>query len=142
MYLNCHSYHSLRYGTIPIDVLVAQAKSCGVKTLALTDINTVTGIYEFKKLCEEASIKPIVGIEFRQNNKLLYIGLAKNQKGIGEMCRLLTKHNLSSIDLPYFAPNFEHVVVIYPSGNIPENLRDFEYIGIKPEEVIKLFKSE
>jgi hypothetical protein len=28
--------------------------------------------------------------------------------------------------------------VIYPSGNIPENLRDFEYIGIKPEEVIKL----
>jgi hypothetical protein len=26
--------------------------------------------------------------------------------------------------------------VIYPSGNIPENLRDFEYIGIKPEEVI------
>jgi len=142
MYLNCHSYHSLRYGTIPIDVLVAQAKSCGVNTLALTDINTVTGIYEFKKLCEEENIKPIVGIEFRQNNKLLYIGLAKNQKGIGEMCRLLTKHNLSSTDLPYFAPNFEHVVVIYPSGNIPENLRDFEYIGIKPEEVIKLFKPE
>jgi hypothetical protein len=41
------------------------------------------------------------------------------------MCRLFTKHNLSSTDLPYFAPNFEHVVVIYPSGNIPENLRDF-----------------
>jgi DNA polymerase III alpha subunit len=45
--------------------------------LALTDINTVTGIYEFKKY-EEENIKPIVGIEFRQNNKL-YIGLAKTK---------------------------------------------------------------
>ena len=142
MYLNCHSYHSLRYGTIPIDELVAQAKSCGAKALALTDINTVTGIYEFTKLCEEVNIKPIVGVEFRQNNQLLYIGLAKNQKGIGEICRLLTKHNLSKTDLPYFAPNFEHVYVIYPTDNSPENLRDFEYIGIKPTEVIKLFKSE
>ena len=142
MYLNCHSYHSLRYGTIPVDELIAQAKTCGVTALTLTDINTITGIYEFKKRCDEASIKAIVGVEFRQNNQLLYIGLAKNQNGIGEMCRLLTKHNLSKTELPYFAPNFEHVIIIYPSENAPENLRDFEYIGIKPTEIIKLFKPD
>jgi DNA polymerase-3 subunit alpha/error-prone DNA polymerase len=44
--------------------------------MALTDINTVTGIYDFIKECK-AVIKPLVGIEFRYNNKLLYIGLAK-----------------------------------------------------------------
>ena len=142
MFLNCHSYHSLRYGTIPLHDLVEQAKMCNAKSLALTDINTVTGIYDFVKLCHEANIKPIVGVEFRQNNQLLFIGLAKNQKGIGEMCRLLTKHNLSKTNVPYFAPNFEHVIIIYPSENSPENLRDFEYIGIKPEQVIKLFKLE
>ena len=142
MFLNCHSYHSLRYGTIPIDELVAQAKTCGATALALTDINTVTGIYDFVKLCHEANIKPIVGVEFRQNNQLLFIGLAKNQKGIGEMCRLLTKHNLEKSNLPYFAPNFEHVIIIYSPENSPENLRDFEYIGIKPEQVIKLFKPD
>ena len=142
MYLNCHSYHSLRYGTIPVDELIAQAKTCGVTALALTDIKTITGIYEFKKRCDEANIKAIVGVEFRQNNQLLYIGLAKNQNGIGEMCRLLTKHNLSKTELPYFAPNFEHVIIIYPSENAPENLRDFEYIGIKPTEIIKLFKPD
>jgi hypothetical protein len=60
--------------------------------------------------------------------------LSQNQREL-EKCVACTKHNLSSTDLPYFAPNFEHVVVIYPSGNIPENLRDFEYIGM-PEEVI------
>jgi DNA polymerase-3 subunit alpha/error-prone DNA polymerase len=51
MYINCHSYHSLRYGTIPLNELVQQAASCGVK-LWLTDINTVTGIYDFIKECK------------------------------------------------------------------------------------------
>jgi DNA polymerase-4 len=37
MYINCHSYHSLRYGTIPLNELVQQAASCGVETMALTD---------------------------------------------------------------------------------------------------------
>ena len=142
MYLNCHSYHSLRYGTIPLNELVEQAQQQGLKSLALTDINTVTGIYEFKKLCNEANIKPIVGIEFRQDNKLLFIGLAKNQSGIGEMCRLLTKHNLSKTELPNQAPAFENVFVIYPTDNIPPALRNFEYVGIRPEEVVKLFKTE
>jgi hypothetical protein len=31
MYINCHSYHSLRYGTIPLNELVQQAASCGVQ---------------------------------------------------------------------------------------------------------------
>jgi DNA polymerase-3 subunit alpha/error-prone DNA polymerase len=81
MYINCHSYHSLRYGTIPLNELVQQA-ACGVETMALTDINTVTGIYDFIKECKAVAIKPLVGIEFRYNNKLLYIGLAKTQQAL------------------------------------------------------------
>ncbi|CAH0336579.1 Error-prone DNA polymerase [Flavobacterium sp. CECT 9288] len=142
MYLNCHSYHSLRYGTIPLNELVQQAKISGLTSVALTDINTVTGIYDFTKQCKEVGIKPIVGVEFRQNNRLLFIGLAKNQKGIGEMCRFLTQHNLSKTHLPEVAPVFENVFVIYPTTNMPNELRNFEYIGIRPEEVIKLFKTE
>jgi DNA polymerase-3 subunit alpha/error-prone DNA polymerase len=38
-----------------------------------TDINTVTGIYDFTKQCKEVGIKPIVGVEFRQNNRLLLL---------------------------------------------------------------------
>jgi DNA polymerase-3 subunit alpha/error-prone DNA polymerase len=49
-------------------------------------INTVTGIYDFIKECKAVAIKP-VGIEFRYNNKLLYIGLAKNAAGLAEMNR-------------------------------------------------------
>ncbi len=49
MFINCHSFHSLRYGTLSIEELVKQAHESGVKELVLTDINTVTGIYDFKK---------------------------------------------------------------------------------------------
>lgn len=52
MYLNCHTYHSLRYGTISPEDLVQQAKDMGVQAPALTDINTVTGIYDFIRACE------------------------------------------------------------------------------------------
>lgn len=142
MYLNCHSYHSLRYGTIPLDELVEQAKKCNVKAMALTDINTVTGIYDFIKACKAVEIKPLVGIEFRHNNKLLFIGLAKNKDGIGEMCRLLTKHNFENLAIPDYAPEFINVAVIYPMENVPSVLKDNEYIGIRSEQLIKLFKNE
>jgi DNA polymerase-3 subunit alpha/error-prone DNA polymerase len=38
--------------------------------MALTDINTVTGIYDFIKECKAVAIKPLVGIEFRYNKLL------------------------------------------------------------------------
>ena len=141
MYLNCHSYHSLRYGTIPLQELVEQAVACNVKALALTDINTVTGIYDFIKACKAVHIKPIVGIEFRQNYQLLFMGLAKNKEGIGEMCRLLTKHNFDNTPLPTQAPEWNHVAVMYPMENSPSILRDYEYIGVRSEQLIKFYKA-
>lgn len=140
MYLNCHSYHSLRYGTIPLDELVEQAVACNVQALALTDINTITGIYDFIKKCDAVHIKPLVGIKFRQNNKLHFIGIAKNKDGIGEMCRLLTKHNFENTSLPFSAPAFNHVFVIYPMENMPEVLAENEFMGIRAEQLIKLVR--
>lgn len=142
MYINCHSYHSLRYGTISVNDLVLQAQKCKVKVLALTDINTITGIYEFVKACEKASIKPVVGIEFRLNNRLLYIGLAKNRAGIGEMCKLLSAHNCDGAELPKKAPEFENVFVIYPFSNKPQVLKQHEFIGVKHEELNFLVQEE
>jgi DNA polymerase-3 subunit alpha len=62
MYLNCHSYYSLRYGTLTIEELVQQAKQLNIKTLALTDINSSQGIMDFIKECNENDIQPIAGI--------------------------------------------------------------------------------
>ncbi|MDR2230174.1 MAG: DNA polymerase III subunit alpha [Flavobacteriaceae bacterium] len=142
MYLNCHTFHSLRYGTLSVEDLVNTAKINGVDTLCLTDINTVTAIYEFLKLCKEVEIKPIVGMEVRHDNKLLYILLAKNAKGIAEINQLLTDHNCGGIPLPECNPAFQHVIILYPMENVPEVLSDNEYIGIRPEQLNLLFRSE
>ncbi|WP_294825013.1 DNA polymerase III subunit alpha [uncultured Flavobacterium sp.] len=142
MYLNCHSFHSLRYGTIPVADLVALGKAFGVHAMALTDINTVTGIYEFYRTCLEMGIKPIVGMEFRQDHKLLYIALAKNRAGLGEINCHRTSYNLQDTPIPPISPDFKNVVVIYPIENVPETLRHFEYIGIKPENISLLIRPE
>ncbi|KQO20843.1 DNA polymerase III subunit alpha [Flavobacterium sp. Leaf82] len=142
MYLNCHSFHSLRYGTIPLEELIAHAAACGVTAIALTDINTVTGIYDFIKGCDAAGIKPLVGMEFRSEHELRYIGLAKNASGLAEMNRFLTSHNYEKTSLPLSAPCFSDVFVIYPLENAPVSLTENEFIGIRPEQLPKLVLSD
>ncbi|MCY1662587.1 DNA polymerase III subunit alpha [Chryseobacterium sp. SL1] len=142
MYLNCHTYHSLRYGTLSVEELVRSASVLGLETLCLTDINTVTAIYEFHKLCKEAGIKPVVGMEIRQDNELLYITLAKDAAGIGEINQMLTASNCDNIPLPRVNPGFKNVVTIYPMENIPETFSKDEYIGIRVEQLNLLFRKE
>ncbi len=142
MFLNCHSFHSLRYGTIPLDDLIKQAADCGATAAALTDINTVTGIYDFIKGCEALGIKPLVGIEFRCRHKLRYIGLAQNAAGLARMNRFLTDHNFSGNPLPEKAPDFESVYFIYTLENAPAQLGENEFIGIQPDQLGRLFIPE
>ncbi|HIB8181456.1 TPA: DNA polymerase III subunit alpha [Elizabethkingia anophelis] len=142
MFLNCHSYHSLRYGTISIEDLVQQAVNIKAKTLALTDINTVTGIYDFYRLCKENGINPVVGIEIKMDNKLRYICLAKNFKGIGEVNKILTEYNCKGKEIPQTNPDLKHNFIIYPLSNIPLSLQDHEFIGIRKDELNLLIKPE
>jgi error-prone DNA polymerase len=117
MFLNCHSYYSLRYGTLSIEKLVETAKSLGITTLALTDINNSTGIMDFARTCTENGIKPVAGIEFRRDDRLLYIGLARNNTGFRELNDFLSYHTIRNLPLPDLAPEFENVVMIYPLSN-------------------------
>lgn len=142
MFLNCHSYHSLRYGTLSIESLVEEARAFGTRELVLTDINTVTGIYEFKKQCETAGIKPIAGVEVRKENRLLYIAVAQEFSGIGEINRLLTAHNCDGEELTEKAPLFKQVFVIYPINNTPETLNENEFIGLREEELNLMIRPE
>lgn len=142
MYLNCHSFHSLRYGTIPLEDLITQAAACGVNAMALTDINTVTGIYDFIKGCAHVGIKPVIGMELRSEHQLRFIGLAKNASGLAEINRFLTRHNFDGTSLSPFAPDFKDVFVIYPLENVPSVLKEHEYIGIRPEQLQQLVLSE
>jgi len=182
VYLNCHTYYSLKYGTLSPKQLAAAAAERGIKNLVLTDINNTSCSYEFIVQCRKQDIKPILGIEFRrgrdersalpkmcmkaprktpnqnphtiistnaeevfntqQNVKFLYLGIAKNQEGFRRLNRLLTEHSLEGSPLPEKAPEMKDTFIIYrkPPKEISD-LRENEYIGIRPEEVNKLFSS-
>ena len=142
MFLNSHTFHSLRYGTLSVEELVKQAVDSGAESLVLTDINTVTAIYDFKKECEKFHIKPIVGVEIRKENKLLYITIARDETGIAEINRLLTNYNCDGAELPQVSPDFQKVFVIYPLQNIPEQLKENEFIGVRAEELNLLIRPE
>lgn len=135
MFINCHSFHSLRYGTISVKELVQQCVDLGIGVAALTDINCISGIYDFHRLCEKSNIRPVVGVDIRTDNKQHYICLAKNQSGIGEINRLLTQHHCEGKDLPLHHPDLPELFVVYPLNNYPEKLQRNEYIGIRPEEI-------
>ena len=143
MYLNTHSYYSLHYGTLSISELLDLAIRNGVGTIALTDINTTMGIPEFVKEAQLKGIKPIAGCEFRNDDDLLFIGLAKNCEGLKELNDWQTEHNLQKKSYPTDAPEFNHVFVVYPFGRkSPKELRENEFTGIRGKQLNKLLTSE
>lgn len=143
MYLSSHSYYSLRYGTLSLEDLIAQAVSKGICAMALTDINNTMGMIDFVKMCGENGIKPVAGVEFRNGDQLLYTGLATNNAGFRELNERITSCNMNQADCKADPGAFDHVFVIYPYGSRRrEQLRENEFIGIRPGETGKLFTSE
>jgi error-prone DNA polymerase len=136
MYLNCHSYYSLRYGTMSVEQLVQKASAAETDVIALTDINNSTAMPEFVSECTKHNVKPVAGIEFRNGNEFLYVGIAANNKGIRELNESLTKQNIDDISAPFPPPEFNDSYIVYSLNKIPDRkLNDNEFIGLRPEEV-------
>lgn len=144
MFLQCHTYYSLRYGVLSPAELVAQAQRWGVSSLALTDINNTSCAVEFVDACTAAGIKPVLGIDFRDpQGRQLYIGLARNESGWESLNRLLSDVSRKGIPLSPLAPPMEHVWIIYPRLIKPiSQFRQNERLGIRPEHVARLFNHD
>ncbi len=142
MYLNVHSYFSLKYGTLSPKNLVMAAQQYGIKALVLTDINNTSCAYEFISCCKKYGVKPVLGIEFRKDNRLLYVGIAKNEQGFFELNRFLTEHSLEEKPLPEIAPKMDYVYIIYEQLVKPiAAFQNHEFLGVRPKAVNQLFNS-
>ncbi len=140
MLINCHSYYSLRYGTITVKSLVQQGLAAGMQAMAITDINTSTGVFDFIQECRKYNIKPVVGMEFRRGQELRYIALAKNNEGFREINQWRSQHNIHKTILPDEAPAFNDCFLIYPLGKAPSRLKEHEYVGVRIQELNKLYR--
>lgn len=139
MLLNVHSYFSLRYGTLSVEQIIKDMIACGYDNAVLTDINNSSAVLDFIRLAKEENINGIAGMEFRNGNELLYIGIAKNERGFKELNDFMTNANRLSKSLPVIAPEFNHVFIIYPYGKQPISiLKENEFIGIRPAQLNKI----
>lgn len=156
----------------------------GISAMALTDINNSSGIIDFVRSCKHSNIAPIAGMEFRDNDALLFVGIARNNKGFRELNEYMSAINLKEKKYSASAPEFNNVYIIYPFERIvsrseaftkpsktchsehseeshnleymnnrdpsltlrmtknvvlkPNNLKDNEFIGVKPSHIHKL----
>ena len=138
MYLNCHSWFSLKYGVMKPDALLEEAAKAGVRTFALTDIHCSAGIPDLVRDADKYGIRPVAGIEFRQGARLLYIGIAKNNEGFQQLNELLSPHLLDDVPFPDRPPELEDVLFIHPFSRAPMVLRPNERVGVKPSELTRL----
>jgi DNA-directed DNA polymerase III PolC len=151
MFLNCHTGFSFKYGTIPPAELFEEAKRCGARKLAITEINNTASYMEMLRLCAKNApgdsgltkfgqpgyrLEIAVGIEFRNDQEFLYVILAKNNEGFEKLNRFLSFHNREGTQFPARAPEIENTLVIYPFGKFePELLRSNEFIGIRKNQL-------
>ncbi len=142
MYLNNHSYYSLRYGAISEIELLEMAQRHGCNEFPLTDINNTSACLNFIRKAPSFDIKPIVGIDFRNDGQQCYVCLAQNNQGFLELNKFLSEHLHGEKAFPDQAPPFNHSLVIYPFEKLlaleKTSFLTNEFIGVGLTDINKL----
>ena len=138
MYLNCHTYYSLRYGTIKPEQLLAIASENCVQTLALTDINSTSACLDVMRLSKKYKIKSVFGVDFRNGVQQQFILIAKSNLGFQNINSYLSAflHD-DSLKIPE-RPEcvLEDCFIIYPYKKGKDfELKSNEFLGISPEDL-------
>lgn len=143
MFINCHTYYSLRHGSISPTLLAESAFKHDIDSIVLTDINNTAGIPEFYFACRQNGIKAIAGVDIRDNtHKQLFILIAKNNQGLAEINRYLTEINQKKRNRETI-PEFNNVYTVIPFENFINNtIAENEYIGIRPTDAKKILSSK
>lgn len=146
LYLNCHTYYSLRYGTFSTRELCKLALHSGVKQFAVTDINNTSACLEFIKLTSGTGIRPLIGIDFRNSAEQQYVGIARDNKGFRQLNEHLSAHLHQNKKFNSDAPSLPDCFIIYPFEKIVSrkktNFDLNEFIGVSADNLRKLKFSE
>ena len=163
---NIKTDYSLMYSMIKINELIEFAKSNSIKALTITDDN-LFGAREFYNECIKNNIKPIIGINIKQNN-LDIILYALNYKGYQELLKIsslyrenndvqLTNSNNLLCILPYESRSlykelehtYKEIYVSYKDEEQKNKIRltnklymnEILYLENQDEETFKCFRS-
>ncbi|WP_241739536.1 DNA polymerase III subunit alpha [Aestuariibaculum marinum] len=132
LYLNCHSYYSLRYGAITPENLLKIGQYYGISAMALTDINNTSACLDFVRLSVNYNIKPVIGVDFRNAAQQQFVVLARNNNGFKNINDYLSHHLCHDLPFSNRTQKMSDTFVIYPFKNEIEieALRENEFIGV------------
>ncbi len=136
MYLNAHTYYSLRYGVLSPSELAEQAKAQQCPKFAITDINTTSACLELLREAPKIGVSSVLGVDFRNGVQQKFVILARNNQGFQELNYYLTKMLHEEREFPDEAPELPHTFVIYPfQKEVQRNLKRYEYLGISITDI-------
>ena len=138
MLLNCHSYYSFKYGTLSVEDLLKEVTAGGFTTIALTDINNTATSLDFVRRCKEFAVRPVVGVDFRNGVQQQYVAIAKNTDGFREINEFLTAQLHKKKEFDADAPDFKYAYVVYPFTSELRDLKEHEYLGVSPKDLVRL----
>lgn len=142
MYINCHTYYSMRFGTLSELELLQLAQENHVGQLVLTDINNTSACLNFVRKAPEYGVRPILGIDFRNGVDQCYLGIAKNNEGYQELNTFLSDHLHREKKFAPRAPSFENAYVVYPFEKVllyeQKTFLEHEFIGISIADLRRL----
>ncbi len=139
MFINTHSYYSLRFGTIKPEELLLLAQQRSLTALALTDINNTSACLDFVRLASKYNIKPVLGVDFRNGVQQQFVLLAKNNEGFMQINRYLSYFLHSEENIPERAKILANTFVIYPYATFKgDQLSENEFLGVKIEDLNRL----
>ncbi|HVE91275.1 MAG TPA: DNA polymerase III subunit alpha [Actinomycetota bacterium] len=102
VHLHCHSTFSLRDGAIRPEELAVAAAAAGMRAVALTDHESLSGVVRFVQACRRTGVVPIVGTEVAvgesnhpsEGHRVLLLG--PGRRGYAALCGLLTEAHMRS----------------------------------------------
>ena len=142
IYLNCHTWYSLRYGTFPVERLMKLAQESKAEFISVTDINNTSACLSFLKEAENYDFQYSVGIDFRNGAEQQYVGIARNNKGFRQLNEHLSTHLHRNESFNSEAPELPDCYVIYPFSKVvkleKKQFRENEFIGVSKDDIRKL----
>lgn len=138
--LEVKSSYSILSSLNKIELLTEKASNIGYFSLAITDTNSMFGVYEFYLSCKKNNIKPIIGIEIENDNNR-YILLAKNNDGYKNLIKISTIVSERNIDINELNNYKDSLILIMPNSSYNEEIFSIfedKYIGYSTLEEKKL----
>ena len=128
VHLHNHTHYSLLDGLTKIPELVDFVKNDGMEAVAVTDHGTMSGLVELYETCNDAGIKPILGLEAyvaarkrtdmdptRDRQRFHITLLAMNNQGFENLCRIMSD---AEINGKYYKPRTDHEMLEKYNGGI------------------------